>query len=540
MDPGLPVLQAGILSILERFMIRSLLITILVSVLLVQKGMAQVIIPDEYESIEQYMQLREQLITIDQDNRTFEYTNDIERRADSVFQSLKSPYLTLPENAFPPAMLFDYAREYYDSSPLLEIIDRMPKGGLLHVHPSATGSFEILIEATYDSSVWIYMGEDEENLPHYSLGWFEEQPDREWERTIDQRQLSYDAACYDRFLLENITIGREDYHQVDIWNEFENCFFKKWRLQANHELYWAYMENMIDELVEQNVQFVEMRTFIGPRRRPDGSYGTCRETVEEWVDLRDRIQERYPDFTFTIIASQSRWSSQEDVLSNFEEILSIQNTFPDLIVGFDLVSEEDKAKTNLEFLQVLLECKNFAENNNVPFTPYFHSGESNRMNNENLYDAILLGSRRIGHGFAITRHPVLMDLVIDRDICLEVCPLSNQTLGYVRDLRNHSAVDMLVRGVPFVISADDPGMMRYRWSYDWIAAAIAWDLSIPELKMLIENSFEYSTLTDEVRNRLHDVWETRWNEFVVWLSDLEINPQDVNELIEEGRIIEGY
>jgi len=33
---------------------------------------------------------------------------------------------------------------------------------------------------------------------------------------------------------------------------------------------------------------------------------------------------------------------------------------------------------------------------------------------------------RIGHGYSIVKHPLLKNLAIERDIPIEVCPISNQ------------------------------------------------------------------------------------------------------------------
>ena len=44
----------------------------------------------------------------------------------------------------------------------------------------------------------------------------------------------------------------------------------------------------------------------------------------------------------------------------------------------------------------------------------------------NIVDAILLNTTRIGHGYALSKHPQLMKLVKDRNIAIEVCPISNQ------------------------------------------------------------------------------------------------------------------
>ena len=45
---------------------------------------------------------------------------------------------------------------------------------------------------------------------------------------------------------------------------------------------------------------------------------------------------------------------------------------------------------------------------------------------ENLIDAIILKATRIGHGFAIGKHPSVMDLARTNSVAVEICPISNQ------------------------------------------------------------------------------------------------------------------
>ena len=45
---------------------------------------------------------------------------------------------------------------------------------------------------------------------------------------------------------------------------------------------------------------------------------------------------------------------------------------------------------------------------------------------DNLIDAVLLNTSRIGHGYALTKHPEVMKIVKQRSIPIEVNPISNQ------------------------------------------------------------------------------------------------------------------
>ena len=45
---------------------------------------------------------------------------------------------------------------------------------------------------------------------------------------------------------------------------------------------------------------------------------------------------------------------------------------------------------------------------------------------QNLLDALLFNTSRIGHGFALVRHPVAKGLSRRKGVAVEVCPISNQ------------------------------------------------------------------------------------------------------------------
>lgn len=73
----------------------------------------------------------------------------------------------------------------------------------------------------------------------------------------------------------------------------------------------------------------------------------------------------------------------------------------------------------------------------------------------NLIDALLLNSKRIGHGFALARHPYIMQQMKARGVCVELCPISNEVLGLTSRISGHSMYQLLADNVHCTVSSDN-------------------------------------------------------------------------------------
>ena len=155
---------------------------------------------------------------------------------------------------------------------------------------------------------------------------------------------------------------------------------------------------------------------------------------------------------------------------------------------------------------------------------FFHAGETHDTDITNIHDAILLNSKRIGHGFQLSLFPNLIKEMIKRDICVESCPLSNMVLGYTLDLRNHPIRWLMHHGLQVSISSDDPGFFNYEGvTLDYAYVALGWELDLMDLKKLSLNGIRYSSVPDAVKKNLtENVFPQKWAEFVAMLKDIEV------------------
>ncbi len=124
----------------------------------------------------------------------------------------------------------------------------------------------------------------------------------------------------------------------------------------------------------------------------------------------------------------------------------------------------------------------------------------------------LLGAERIGHGIAAMHDPALMDLLAERRIALEICPVSNLCTGALARqlsrsssrIEDHPLPRLLRHGIPVVLSTDDPAMFHTSLSAEYEAAQ-AMGLSGPELERLRQMSFEYAFLAEDRKLQLRGV-----------------------------------
>ena len=146
-----------------------------------------------------------------------------------------------------------------------------------------------------------------------------------------------------------------------------------------------------------------------------------------------------------------------------------------------MVNEEDFVPPVKEFAKEILEAREKDELEGFPVV--LHAGESCERRNDCLYDAICLGTKRIGHGFKLASHPHLLEIVKRDKICIECCPVSNLVLAYTLDLRTHPARSFLHQGIPVSISPDDPGFFGYEGvTLDYVYIFLAWELNLADLK----------------------------------------------------------
>ncbi len=128
-----------------------------------------------------------------------------------------------------------------------------------------------------------------------------------------------------------------------------------------------------------------------------------------------------------------------------------------------------------------------------------HAGEEGPA--EYVWEALnLLKSLRIDHGVRSMDDPKLIEYLVENQIPLTVCPLSNVKLRVFPKMGDHNLKQMLDRGVCVTVNSDDPAYFGGYMNENFIAAQNGLSLTKADLYNICENAIRAAFL-DEARKQ---------------------------------------
>ena len=440
---------------------------------------------------------------------------------------------------FHPGMMFGLARETMEGTDLWKIIEKMPKGALLHAHLDAMIDVGWLIDqALLEKGLCIQASEpltdkekrqevplqiryhSEEELSEVKKGlsiWsasYEPHtpvPLREAQRSFPDHDLTFKKWMVSRstILAEQSLAHHEGLNAI--WRKFQSCFLTIGQLLFYEPLFRKAMQRLLGQLAADGISYVDFRIAFrfeyrkkgqtaGAPGKYDAFFTAFGEEIENFKKTEAGKTFRGARMIWTVI----RISDNRTITNSMKECIRIKQKFPHLVCGFDFVGQEDKGRTLAELTPLVFWFRKKCHEANVEIPFFFHAGECLGDGNDtdnNLFDAILLGTRRIGHGYSLYKHPLLIDMVKDKKIMIESCPISNEILRLNSSILGHSLPALLSHGVAVSLNNDDPAILghgRNGLSHDFWQSYMAFaNLGLEGLGTMAENSLKWCAVEDQ-------------------------------------------
>lgn len=449
--------------------------------------------------------------------------NEDEKRLNSQLLQMKQKELMRVD--FPPAMHFFKARDLIKESPLFPLLQKVPKGAALHVHDLAMVDVEWLVKnVTYRPYLYTCFTDSQSMRFIFSSEWPKQPPYCSSWVLLEKLRATINTTELDDSIRRNLTIFTDLdpdilYPTQDvIWSRFEQAFLAVSGLVSYAPVFRDYYYQGLSEFYADNVMYLEVRALLPEVYELDGSTRDRTWALETYQEVTKQFIADHPDFFGArVIFTVHRGVNSTVMAQTVEEAMELKRNFPDFMAGFDLVGREDQGRPLWFFRNELSVPSERGET--LPF--FFHAGETNLEGadvDQNLLDALLFNTSRIGHGFALLRHPLSKEISRKRGVALEICPVSNQVMKLVDDLRNHPGAALMAENHPLVISSDDPAMFGSSGlSYDFYQAFVGFGglrSNLGTLKELAMNSIRYSSLTEQEQEKALAMWQKRWDKFI--------------------------
>lgn len=424
--------------------------------------------------------------------------------------------------AFDNPQYFNLSQHYFvyknkmRQSKLYKIIQRMPKGAALHLHDMSLLGADYIMNITYRDNLYVCLDEKQ-----FQFKFSDRKPTgncSDWLLMSEARHAAKDVDKFNGELRKLFTMVVDNpdvvYRSItDTWTRFMEFFSSVYEILTHRPIWEQYTYDAMKKYREDGIMYIEVRTVMPQLYELDGTVHEQLVTAKCYKKAFNRFVADYPDFTGAkIIFAPFRRVDRKTLDDYIVLTRQIKAEMPETLAGFDLVGQEDLGQPLIEFVPQLLQVRDF--------NFFFHAGETDwfGFTDENLIDAILLGAKRIGHGYALAKHPLLMKEVIQKNIGVEVNVISNAVLSLVRDMRNHPLSIFLANGVPVVLSSDDPGAWEAEpLSDDFYVAFLGASSKYSDLRLLktlTTNSLKYSALEPMKKEQALHAFAIKWNKFI--------------------------
>jgi len=243
---------------------------------------------------------------------------------------------------------------------------------------------------------------------------------------------------------------------------------------------------------QENVLHTEI--FFDPQTHTDR--GIAFETVVEGIlDAMKDAENKY-GISSLLILSFLRHLSEEAAFKILEEALPWKEHF--VAVGLD---SSELGNPPQKFEKVFKKAKELG------FKAVAHAGEEGPA--QYIWDSLkILHIDRLDHGNRSLSDDKLVAELIERNMALTICPLSNDKLQVVKDMKHHPIKKMLELGLKATVNSDDPAYFGGYVNANFKAITDALDLSIENLYQLARNSFEASFISDKRKQEMIQILDS--------------------------------
>lgn len=248
---------------------------------------------------------------------------------------------------------------------------------------------------------------------------------------------------------------------------------------------------LLEDLAKENYIYAEIRFAPHFHMNKGLSLDEIVESIRAGILL---AEEKYKIKANLLLCIMRHLSEEK----GFEIVELAKKNLGNKVVGIDLAGDEFNYSVML-FKKVFEKAKQL----NIPFT--IHSGEARGA--ESIYEALSIGAMRLGHGIRAYEDEKLLEILKEKKITLECCPISNMNTQVFRDFSIYPLKKYIDNGVKATINTDNRTVSDTNYQKEIEFLDRYTPLTIEEIKLsnlnAVEGAFISKTEKEELIKRLN-------------------------------------
>lgn len=265
-------------------------------------------------------------------------------------------------------------------------------------------------------------------------------------------------------------------------NEYLEKFSLPGLIMQTEENIKTLVEELVVSLANEKIIYAELR--FAPQKHTSLDLDIEKATKSALEGIKNGMK-RNDNIKVKLILCLMRNGSTSDNM----ETINVAKKYLDYgVAGIDLAGAEALYKTS-EFEDLF----KYAKSKGVPFT--IHAGEADGPSS--IRSAIGFGATRIGHGTTLIQDEKLLEEVKEKNILLEVCPISNVMTQAVSDVKNHPVKEYIDRNLNVCIATDNITVQGTTLRDNYKALIDAFDITLEDIIRLNINAVKSSFMDEK-------------------------------------------
>ena len=249
---------------------------------------------------------------------------------------------------------------------------------------------------------------------------------------------------------------------------------------------------MIQRLAEQGVVHAEVYISVGVIYMWRNHDPHAFEPIFAGLERARERGQRELGLSLYWIFDAVRHFTVDEAAVVFRKAAEMRREFPS-IIGIGLGGDE-RRRGSLPFAEL------YAKARAAGLRLTNHAGETTGP--EAIYEALALGSERIGHALSAIQDPALIDELKARGTALELNPTSNVRTGACPAFANHPLRRYFDAGLLVTLNSDDPAFFGSDVANEYLLAHTEQGFTREELRQLAANSIRASFLPESAKATL--------------------------------------